>query len=118
MVSPPPQPEKGRDGAIQALDLFIQILDTAKNACGIPPAQVAFGSACVLLTMIRVSRPLSAKPGFSHTSVQNTMANSQDYAELGEECGKVCKALYGRLKGRQPDELNQHILDAIGDLTM
>ena len=46
------------------------------------------------------------------------MANYQDYAELGEECGKVCDALYWGLEGRRPDELNQHILDAIGDLTV
>ena len=45
------------------------------------------------------------------------MANEQDYIELGQDCGKVCKALYGRLEGRQSDELNQPVLDAIGDLT-
>ena len=45
------------------------------------------------------------------------MTNEQDYIDLGQDCGKVCKALYGRLEGRPSDELNQPVLDAIGDLT-
>ena len=52
------QRPKGRDGVISALDVFIQTLGIAKDACGIPPAQIAFGSAGVLLTMIRVRSPL------------------------------------------------------------
>jgi hypothetical protein len=48
------QQPKGRDAVLTSLDLFIQTLIIAKDACGIPPAQVAFGSATVLLTMIRV----------------------------------------------------------------
>jgi hypothetical protein len=48
------QQPKGRDGVLSALDLLIQALNVAKDACGIPPAQVAFSSASVLLTMIRV----------------------------------------------------------------
>jgi hypothetical protein len=48
------QPPKGRDGVLMTLDVFIQALDIAKDACGVPPAQVALGSASVLLTMIRV----------------------------------------------------------------
>ena len=50
---------KGRDGALSTLDGFIQVLNFAKDTCGIPPAQVALGSALVLLTIIRVrSSPL------------------------------------------------------------
>ena len=48
------QQPKECDGVLTTLDLFIQTLNIAKDACGIPPAQVAFGSASVLLTMIRV----------------------------------------------------------------
>jgi hypothetical protein len=43
-----------RDGVLSTLDVFIQALNFAKDSCGIPPAQIAFGSASVLLTMIRV----------------------------------------------------------------
>jgi hypothetical protein len=45
---------KGRDGVLTTLNVCIQALDIAKDACGIPPAQVALSSASVLLTMIRV----------------------------------------------------------------
>ena len=49
----PSQQTTGRDGVLTTLDLFIQALNIAKDACGIPPAQVALGSASILLTMIR-----------------------------------------------------------------
>jgi hypothetical protein len=45
------------------------------------------------------------------------MANDQDYVDLGQACGDVCQALYRKLKGRQLDQLNQSVLDAIGVLT-
>jgi hypothetical protein len=48
------QQQKGRDGVLSTLDVSIQALNFAKDSCGIPPAQIAFGSASVLLTMIRV----------------------------------------------------------------
>jgi hypothetical protein len=45
------------------------------------------------------------------------MANDQDYVDLGQACGDVCQTLYRKLKGRQLDQLNQSVLDAIGVLT-
>ena len=45
------------------------------------------------------------------------MANDQDYVDLGQTCGNVCQVLYRRLEGRQLDDLDRHILDAIRDLT-
>ena len=48
------QRPKGRDGSLSTLDGFIQVLSLAKDTCGIPPAQIAIGSAVVLLNMIRV----------------------------------------------------------------
>ena len=53
-----PQQQKGRDGALSALDLLIHALILAKDTCGIPPAQIALCSAVALLTMIRVRFPL------------------------------------------------------------
>jgi hypothetical protein len=44
---------KGRNGVLSTLDVSIQALNIAKDTCGIPPAQIALGSASVLLTMIR-----------------------------------------------------------------
>jgi hypothetical protein len=52
------QPPKGRDRVLSTLNVLIQTLDIAKDACGIPPAQIALGSASVLLTMIRVRSPI------------------------------------------------------------
>jgi hypothetical protein len=54
-------PQKGRDVALPTLDVFIQVLNIAKDACGIPPAQIALGSAGTLLTMIRVHPSLLCK---------------------------------------------------------
>ena len=48
------QRPKGRDGLLSTLDVLIQALSLAKDTCAIPPAQVAIGSANVLLTVIRV----------------------------------------------------------------
>jgi hypothetical protein len=45
------------------------------------------------------------------------MANDQDYVDLGRACGDVCQVLYRKLKGRQLGQLNQSVLDAIGELT-
>ena len=53
MASNSQRPE-GRNGALSALDAVILVLSLAKDACGIPPAQIALGSAAALLTMIRV----------------------------------------------------------------
>jgi hypothetical protein len=52
------QPPKGRDVVLPTLDVSIQVLNIAKDACCIPPAQFALGSASTLLTMIRVRCPL------------------------------------------------------------
>ena len=57
MASTSRQPN-GRDGALSTLDVLIQTLNFAKDTCGIPPAQIALGSAIALLTMIRVHNPL------------------------------------------------------------
>ena len=48
---------KGRDGALSALDVLIQVLTLSKDSCGVPPAQIALGSAVALLTMIRARLP-------------------------------------------------------------
>jgi hypothetical protein len=52
-----PQQQKGRNRVLPTLDAFIQALNIAKDACGIPPAQIALGSAATLLDMIRVRFP-------------------------------------------------------------
>ena len=56
MASTSQRPE-GRDPVLPTLDVFIQVLSIAKDTCGIPPAQIAFGSAGALLSMIRARFP-------------------------------------------------------------
>ena len=48
------QRSKRRDAALSTLDGFIQTLNVAKDTCGVPPAQIALASACILLTVIKV----------------------------------------------------------------
>ena len=111
-----PQPAKGHNGVLSALDLLVQTSNIAKDACGIPPAQVAFGSASLLPTMIRVRFSLFREVDLLICDVQDTMENNEDNVELGQACADVCEALYQRLKGRRSDEINQSVLNAIGNL--
>lgn len=48
------QRPKARDGVLSTLDVIIQGLDLAKDSCGFPPAQAAFGAVSILLNMLRV----------------------------------------------------------------
>jgi hypothetical protein len=52
--------QRPRERVLPTLDVFIQALNIAKDTCGVPAAEVAFGSASVLLTMIRVRPPYHA----------------------------------------------------------
>jgi hypothetical protein len=54
-MAPNPTTVGRSDGALVTLNAAIDILNLAKDACGIPPAQAAFGAVSILLTMIRVS---------------------------------------------------------------
>jgi hypothetical protein len=47
-------PSKKLDGVLPKTDTAIQLLTIAKDVCGVAPAQIALGSARVLLAMIRV----------------------------------------------------------------
>ena len=112
-----PQQSKGRDGLLSTLDVLIQALSVAKDACSaIPPAKIAIASASVLLTMIRVCFPYPATR-FRLTFIQDTVANKEGYVSLGVCCGEVCQALGRGLKGRQLEELSESVLQAIEQLT-
>ena len=54
---------------------------------------------------------------FLLTFSQDSIANKQDYVDLGLCCGDVCQALGRSLKGRQLDELSESVLGAIEQLT-
>jgi hypothetical protein len=116
MASTPQRP-KGRIGSLSTLDVLIQVLTPAKDTCDIPPAQVAFGSAVALLTMIRVRSPPVCHDQLLTPLTQDLMADEQDYVLLGLSCGDVCQTLDRGLNGRGFNELNQPVLEAIGTLT-
>lgn len=44
---------KKREVILAGLDITIQVLSIAKDICSVPPAQIALGSACALLTIIK-----------------------------------------------------------------
>jgi len=53
------QRPKGREDAIEALNAAIKATDLAEKVSCIVPVKIAFGSASILLTMIRVCLPFS-----------------------------------------------------------
>ncbi|KAF9785112.1 hypothetical protein BJ322DRAFT_1108573 [Thelephora terrestris] len=92
---------KGRDGVLTGLDVAIQLLSVAKDACSVfPHAQIALGSACTLLTIIR-----------------DTMGNKRDFVDLGLFCAHVCDALNRGLGEFSTDELGKSVHEAIEQLT-
>ena len=109
------QRSKQHGGLLSKLDVAIQLLSNAKDVCGIAPAQVALGSACVLLTAIRVRFVLFSND-LLFTLIQDTMGNKQDFVDLGLFCAKVCGALDRGLNGKRSDELSESTHEAIEQL--
>ncbi|KAF9791096.1 hypothetical protein BJ322DRAFT_425458 [Thelephora terrestris] len=93
------QRQKGHDGVPSRLDVAIQLLSGAKDACGAAPAQIVLGSAYVLLAAIK-----------------DNVGNKQAFIDLGLFCAKVCGALNRGLNGEKPHELNESAHEAIGKL--
>ena len=110
--------QKRRENALSLLNVAIEALNLARDACGIPPAQAVFGSVSILLSMIRVRLPPPSDDLFrTLTRNQDSMANRSDYVELGLACAEVCKALDRGMNGRRMDELSQSVFEAIEQLT-
>jgi hypothetical protein len=117
MASTSQQPRR-RGGVTTVLDGSIQALNLAKDTCGVPPAQVAFGSASAFLTMIKVHIPLSTRTALWLKPIHiQTPSIHREYVILGLACADACKALCRRLKDDRLDELGPLAFDAIGDLT-
>ena len=53
----------------------------------------------------------------SLTHSQDTMANEQDYVDLGLSCAEICKALERGMGGKTLGDLSQPVRDAINQLT-
>ena len=50
------------------------------------------------------------------THSQDTMANEQDYVDLGLSCADICKALERGMGGKSLDDFSQSVRDAINQL--
>ena len=112
------QRSKGHDGVLPQLDVAIQFLGGAKDACSIVPAQTALGSACALLTLIRVRSFLFLDDELPFISAQDTTGNKQDrFVGLGLFCAKVCEVLDRGLNGKRSDDLSKSVFKAIEQLT-
>jgi len=54
-------------------------------------------------------------PEFTYN--QDTLANEQDYVDLGLSYADICKALSRGMNGKKLDDLNESVRDAINQLT-
>jgi len=52
------------------------------------------------------------------THGQDTMANEQDYVDLGLSCADICRALDRGVNGKKLDDLSKSVCDAINQLVM
>ena len=110
------QRQRGRGRGLSALNMTIDSLNLAKEATSTTPASPIIGSVATLLTMIRVCPfPFREEVLQAHTC-QDTMANKQDYIDLGLSCANICKALERGMDGRELDELSKSVRDAIDEL--
>ena len=111
------QRQGGHGSTLSKLNLAIDALSIAKDISTIAPAQAAFGSACALLTIIRVFFSCYAEMDFLLMSLQDFMANEEDYVELGLHCAGICKAIDRGMSGKRLDDLSRSVCEAINQLT-
>ena len=111
------QRPKERDGVVSTLNVFIEASNLAKEISSITPAKAVFGSVVVILTMIKVRFFLfRVTAGPQLTFAQETLANRQDYVELGLNCGEICDVLGRGTKERGTEHLSQSVRKAIDQL--
>ena len=51
------------------------------------------------------------------TFLQDTMANDQEYVDLGLSCADICKALERGMGDKKLNDLSESVCDAINQLT-
>ena len=119
MMATNSQRPKERDGVLSVLNVkFTEVSNLVKGTSSITPAKAVFGSCAVILTTIRVRFFLfCVTPSLRSTYVQESLANEQDYVDLGLNCGEICKVLDRGTKGREMEGLSQSVREAINQLT-
>ena len=55
--------------------------------------------------------------GFLLMSLQDFIANEEDYVELGLHCAEICKAIDRGMNGKRLDDLSRSVCEAINQLT-
>ena len=111
------QQPKEQEGALSALNGFIEVFNLAKEISSNTPAKAVFGSVSVLLAMIRVSLlAFHWSNTDSAECTQDTMMNKADFVELGLTCADICMSLKRGLDGKSEDELNDSVRKAIEQL--
>ena len=50
-------------------------------------------------------------------SLQDSIANEEDYVELGLHCADICKAIDRGMNGKRLDDLSRSVCEAINQLT-
>ena len=110
------QRPKGQGRGLSALNTAIDALNLAKETTSGTPANPVFGPVALLVTMIRVGTlPAVARRSRLRGS-QDTMANEQDYIDLGLSCVDIYKALKRGMDGKELEELNKSVREAIDEL--
>lgn len=110
------QPQKRHDNVIASLNAAIDILNIAKEASGITPAKVVFGSVSVLLGMIKVHPLPFCAAEFSIHMCLGFHGQPSDYVALGLTCAAICAAIEQGMDGKELNDLNEPVRKAIKQL--
>ena len=89
------------------------------NAAEPSPAQRVFGTAYTILTLIRVSAPVSHLSVDSHWRPNQDKCKktyNKDFMDLSEYCFNICNLLEITFRGKSAGDLNEPIRMAIKDL--
>jgi hypothetical protein len=116
-MGPDAQRQKHRENVLSSLNMAIETLNLVKEVSSIMPAKTFFGSAGIILTMIRVDLSLLRLIGYKLMErAQDSMTNEKDCVELGLACTGVCIALNRGLDGRSLKDLNNSVCVAFEQL--
>ena len=115
MATTSTRPTSERDSTLSMLNAAIHELYLKKEATNVTLVKSAHGSACTLLTTVRVSfLPVHSGRFLANYSQDSTMRT--DYVELGLVCADVCRALDRGMAGRQGEQLSRPVFEAVEQL--
>lgn len=117
MATASTRPTREQESTLSTLDAAIHDLNLRKEATSKTLVKTVHCSVCALLNIVRV-RFFPVPAGWLLANYrQDSMVNRIDYVELGLFCADVCKALDRGLDGRQEEQFNRSVFEAIEQLT-